>query len=157
MATLEFDSSDFEEFESEEKKYDTLPDGWYEAIVENVDLRTTKNGNGAYFAVTYNIIGNNYANRKVWGNVTYKNPNATAEKIGRSQIVRMAAAGGIKDSLTDSDQLIGLKMSIKVGTTPATDQYAARNEVKDWKSIGGGSPLPKAQETKSNAAPWAKH
>ena len=155
MSTLDFESFDLDV--EERQQIDTLPEGWYDAMIENVEVRSTKSGTGAYFAVTYNIIGNNYANRKVWGNVTYKNPNATAEKIGRSQIVRMAAAGGIKDSLTDSDQLIGLKMSIKVGVTPATDQYAARNEVKDWKSSGGGSPLPKAQETKSNAAPWAKH
>lgn len=154
MSTLDFESFDLDV--EEKQQIDTLPEGWYDAMIENVEVRSTKSGTGAYFAVTYNIVGNNYANRKVWGNVTYKNPNATAEKIGRSQIIRMAAAGGIKDSLTDSDQLIGLKMSIKVGTTPATDQYAARNEVKDWKSIGGGSPLPKAQETKSNSAPWAK-
>ena len=154
MSTLDFESFDFDL--EEKQQLDTLPEGWYDAMIENVDVRTTKSGTGAYFAVTYNIIGNNYANRKVWGKVTYKNPNATAESIGRKQLSKMSAAGGLTSLPSDTDELIGLTMSIKVGVTPATDQYAARNEVKDWKSSGGGSPLPKAQETKSNAAPWAK-
>jgi hypothetical protein len=155
MSTLDFESFDLDV--EEKQQIDTLPEGWYDAMIENVEVRTTKSGTGAYFAVTYNIVGNNYANRKVWGNVTYKNPNATAETIGRKQLSKMSAAGGLTSLPSDTDELIGLTMSIKVGVTPATDQYAARNEVKDWKSSGGGSPLPKAQETKSNAAPWAKH
>jgi hypothetical protein len=155
MSTLDFESFDLDV--EEKQQIDTLPEGWYDAMIENVEVRSTKSGTGAYFAVTYNIIGNNYANRKVWGNVTYKNPNATAETIGRKQLSKMSAAGGLTSLPSDTDELIGLTMSIKVGVTPATDQYAARNEVKDWKSSGGGSPLPKAQETKSNAAPWAKH
>ena len=155
MSTLDFESFDLDV--EEKQQIDTLPEGWYDAMIENVEVRSTKSGTGAYFAVTYNIIGNNYANRKVWGNVTYKNPNATAENIGRKQLSKMSAAGGLTSLPSDTDELIGLTMSIKVGVTPATDQYAARNEVKDWKSSGGGSPLPKAQETKSNAAPWAKH
>jgi len=155
MSTLDFESFDLDV--EEKQQIDTLPEGWYDAMIENVEVRSTKSGTGAYFAVTYNIVGNNYANRKVWGNVTYKNPNATAETIGRKQLSKMSAAGGLTSLPSDTDELIGLKMSIKVGVTPATDQYAARNEVKDWKSSGGGSPLPKAQETKSNAAPWAKH
>ena len=155
MSTLDFESFDLDV--EEKQQIDTLPEGWYDAMIENVEVRSTKSGTGAYFAVTYNIIGNNYAKRKVWGNVTYKNPNATAENIGRKQLSKMSAAGGLTSLPSDTDELIGLTMSIKVGVTPATDQYAARNEVKDWKSSGGGSPLPKAQETKSNAAPWAKH
>ena len=155
MSTLDFESFDLDV--EEKQQIDTLPEGWYDAMIENVEVRTTKSGTGAYFAVTYNIVGNNYANRKVWGNVTYKNPNATAETIGRKQLSKMSAAGGLTSLPSDTDELIGLTMSIKVGVTPATEQYAARNEVKDWKSSGGGSPLPKAQETKSNAAPWAKH
>jgi len=155
MSTLDFESFDLDV--EEKQQIDTLPEGWYDAMIENVEVRSTKSGTGAYFAVTYNIIGNNYANRKVWGNVTYKNPNATAENIGRKQLSKMSAAGGLTSLPSDTDELIGLTMSIKVGVTPATDQYAARNEVKDWKSSGGGSPLPKAQETKSNSAPWAKH
>jgi hypothetical protein len=155
MSTLDFESFDLDV--EEKQQIDTLPEGWYDAMIENVEVRSTKSGTGAYFAVTYNIVGNNYANRKVWGNVTYKNPNATAETIGRKQLSKMSAAGGLTSLPSDTDELIGLTMSIKVGVTPATDQYAARNEVKDWKSSGGGSPLPKAQETKSNAAPWAKH
>lgn len=155
MSTLDFESFDLDV--EERQQIDTLPEGWYDAMIENVEVRSTKSGTGAYFAVTYNIVGNNYANRKVWGNVTYKNPNATAENIGRKQLSKMSAAGGLTSLPSDTDELIGLTMSIKVGVTPATDQYAARNEVKDWKSSGGGSPLPKAQETKSNAAPWAKH
>jgi len=155
MSTLDFESFDLDV--EEKQQIDTLPEGWYDAMIENVEVRPTKSGTGAYFAVTYNIVGNNYANRKVWGNVTYKNPNATAETIGRKQLSKMSAAGGLTSLPSDTDELIGLTMSIKVGVTPATDQYAARNEVKDWKSSGGGSPLPKAQETKSNAAPWAKH
>jgi len=155
MSTLDFESFDLDV--EEKQQIDTLPEGWYDAMIENVEVRSTKSGTGAYSAVTYNIIGNNYANRKVWGTVTYKNPNATAETIGRKQLSKMSAAGGLTSLPSDTDELIGLTMSIKVGVTPATDQYAARNEVKDWKSSGGGSPLPKAQETKSNAAPWAKH
>ena len=72
----------------------------------------------------------------------------------------MAAIGLAR--VTDTDQLIGGQMSIKLAITKS-DQYGEGNEVKAYKSMTGGaipaaipavSVAPKA--TTSAAPPWAK-
>jgi len=155
MSDLDFDSYDLV-IDDEPKEYTTLPDGWYDARIMGAELKTTKAGNGRFISVRYDIIGNDYAGRVVFGNVTINNPNAQAESIGRKQLSQIAAAGGLSSLPKNTDELIGMDLKIKVTTRAATDQYAAQNDVRDWKPLTGGSPVPTAQKAANGTAPWAK-
>lgn len=153
---LEFDNHDLV-IDDEPREYTPVPDGWYDARIMGAELKTTKAGNGRYISVRYDITGNEYAGRVVFGNVTINNPNAAAEAIGRKQLSQIALAGGMSSLPKDTDELVGIDLKVKVTVRPATEQYAASNDVRDWKPQAGGAqpPAAKPKETNSNA-PWAK-
>ena len=140
--------------------YELLPPGWYDATVANAELRDTKTG-GQMIAVKYSILGPTHQGRVVFGNINIRNSNPKAEEIGRQQLGDIMRATGIA-RVTDTDQLIGLTMGIKVAIREAQNGYEAQNEVKGWKSTQGSSAPAPAAFVPPTAAPagkqppWAK-
>lgn len=147
--------------------YDPLPAGWYTATIADAELKTTKDGSGQYIKVRYDITGPTHQGRVVFGNLNIKNASAKAEEIGRQQLGELMRAIGLA-RVTDTNQLIGGVLSIKIDVRPATDQYPAQNEVRGYKAIAGSVPTfaapaasPAASATASAAPakaapPWAK-
>lgn len=147
--------------------YEPLPPGWYHANITGAELKSTKAGNGQYIAVRYDITGPTHQGRVVFGNLNIKNPNPKAEEIGRMELGNLMRAIGLA-KVTDTDQLIGGSLSIKLDLSAATEQYAAQNEVKGFKAITGSAPTfatpaaapaaaaPEAQAATKAAPPWAK-
>lgn len=142
--------------------YELLPSGWYDATVAGAELRDTKTG-GQMIAVKYSILGPTHQGRLVWGNINIRNANPKAEEIGRQQLGDIMRATGLA-RVTDTDQLIGLTMGIKVAIREAQNGYEAQNEVKGWKSTqGSAAPAPAFVPPSAPAAapagkqpPWAK-
>lgn len=147
--------------------YDPLPPGWYTATINKADLQPTKDGSGQYIKVRYDITGPSHQGRVVFGNLNIKNASAKAEEIGRQQLGELMRSIGLA-KVTDTDQLIGGVLQIKLDVRAATDQYSAQNEVKGFKAITGSAPTfaapaaspaasaPAAQAATKAAPPWAK-
>ena len=146
--------------------YDPLPPGWYSATITQAELRPTKDGSGEYIRARYDIVGPTHQGRVVFGNFNIKNASAKAEEIGRAQLGDVMRAIGLA-RLTDTDQLIGGNLSIKLDIRPATEQYAAQNEVRGFRAISASAPAqsashqpppgPKPSAPPAKAAPpWAK-
>jgi hypothetical protein len=142
--------------------YEPLPSGWYSASITQAELRATKDGNGQYIRLRYDITGPSHQGRVVFGNLNVKNSSVKAEEIGRQQLGDLMRAIGLA-KVADTDELIGGTLSIKLDVRPAENGYAAQNEVKGYKSLGGGSatfaPPPQAApsgEKAKAAPPWAK-
>jgi hypothetical protein len=107
----------------------------------------------------------------VFSNLNIKNASAKAEEIGRQQLGDIMRAIGLA-KVTDTDQLIGGNVSVKLGIRASrTDEktgktYEASNEVKAYRAINGGAapafqaPAPAAAPAASAPAkaapPWAK-
>lgn len=102
----------------------------------------------------------------VFGNLNIKNASAKAEEIGRQQLGELMRSIGLA-KVTDTDQLIGGVLQIKLDVRAATEQYSAQNEVKGFKAITGSAPTfatpaASAPATSAPAAsgkaapPWAK-
>lgn len=140
-----------------EKSYEPLPAGWYTASITSAELKNTKSGTGQYIAIRYDIIGPSHQGRIVFGNLNIRNPNATAEGIGRQQLGEIMRAIGIA-KVQDTDELIGGQLSIKIAIK-ASDQYGDQNEVKGFKAIAGSTPpapVVKASASGKAAPPWQK-
>ena len=45
-----------------------LPNGYYTVVVESLELRNTKSGNGQYFSGAFEVVGGDYAGRKLFTN-----------------------------------------------------------------------------------------
>jgi hypothetical protein len=147
--------------------YDPLPPGWYTATITAAELKPTKDGSGQYIKVRYDITGPTHQGRVVFDNLNIRNASAKAEEIGRQQLGEIMRAIGLA-RVTDTDQLIGGVLQIKLGVRAATEQYDAQNEVKGFKAITGSAPTfaataassvasaPAAQAATKAAPPWAK-
>lgn len=139
--------------------YELLPAGWYDATVSGAELRDTKTG-GQMIAVKYTVTGPTHQGRVVWGNINIRNANPKAEEIGRQQLGEIMRATGIA-RVTDTDQLIGLAMGIKIAIREAQNGYEAQNEVKGWKSTQGSAApapafVPPSPAPAGKQPPWAK-
>ena len=140
-----------------EKSYEPLPAGWYTASITAAELKNTKAGTGQYIAIRYDIIGPTHQGRIVFGNLNIRNPNATAEGIGRQQLGEIMRAIGIA-KVADTDELIGGQLSIKIAIK-VSEQYGDQNEVKGFKAIAGSTPPAPAAKAAAGgkaAPPWQK-
>lgn len=144
--------------------YDPLPAGWYNALITKCELKDTQSGTGQYIKVRYDITGPTHQGRVVFGNLNIKNANPRAEEIGRQQLGDLMRAIGLA-RVTDTDQLIGGQLQIKLEVRPerfdpiSGKNYEAQNEVKGFKAISGGTPKPMtapAPAAGKSAPPWAK-
>jgi len=146
--------------------FDPLPAGWYTVTITQAELNDTKAGNGQYIKLRYDITGPSHQGRVVFGNLNIKNANPKAEEIGRQQLGEVMRAIGLA-KVTDTDQLIGGQIAIKLGVKEDA-QYGASNEVKGFKSVSGSaapaaSAPPFVKQAKAAPAapakaapPWAK-
>lgn len=143
--------------------FEPLPAGWYQATITSAELKKTKAGTGEYIAIRYDILGPTHQGRVVFGNLNIANPNQKAEEIGRQQLRELMVAIGL-NSVSDTDQLIGGNLSIKLDVK-SDEQYGDKNEVRGFKAVSGGAlpsvapsamPIPAQVAPAKAAPPWAK-
>ena len=155
---------DVNELPQSDSNYDLIPAGWYNATITKAEIKSTKAGTGQYIAIRYDITGPSHQGRVCFGNLNIKNTNTVAEEIGRKQLGEVMRAIGLA-RVTDTDQLIGGSLQIKIAIKEADGQYEASNEIKGFKAINGSQPpmpvatptaTPTATPAASSAPPWAK-
>lgn len=130
--------------------FEPLPAGDYNVQVSESTLNDTKAGTGQYIKLRLDITGPTHQGRVLFANINIRNPNPKAEEIGRQQLGSILRAIGLA-SLTDTDQLVGGQMNVKV-TVKNDPTYGPGNEVKAFKALSG-SPAPAV----SQAAPAANN
>lgn len=149
---------------SEAGNYDPLPVGWYTAHIAGAEIKATKAGDGQYIAVRYDITGPSHQGRVVFGNLNIRNASPKAEEIGRQQLGDIMRAIGLA-KVSDTDELIGGSLSIKLDIKEAQGEYKARNEVRGFKAIEGSptsfktaapAAAPSGGASAKAAPPWAK-
>jgi len=113
--------------------FDPLPAGWYDAVIEEAEVKDNNSGTGKYINIRFSVNGPTHQGRKLFTIINYIHQNPKAQEIGLKQINALISALGI-NSLTDTDQLIGGNVSIKV-TVKKDEQYGDGNEVKGYKSL----------------------
>lgn len=148
-----------------------IPAGDYAVTVKDAELKATNDGTGQYIKLRLDVTGPTHVGRVIFANINIRNKSSAAEQIGRAQLGSLMKAAGLA-TLTDTDQLIGAGMIVKVAIREArTDAttgktYEASNEVKAYKAAEGAMPsaapaampraaAPAAAPAKA-APPWAK-
>lgn len=115
--------------------FEALPAGWYDARIDESEMKPTKDGSGAYLKLRFSIIGGKYDNQKVFQNLNLRNANPTAVEIAMRNLSAIAHAVGVLQ-VQNSAQLHGipLKIKIKVRKDP-TGQYGDSNEISAYENI----------------------
>lgn len=131
MATLNFDARTV----APDTGFDTVPAGWYNVLVDESELKPTKNGDGAYLNVRYNILDGQFAGRKLFSRINLKNANPVAQEIGFKQLSAIAHATGVLQ-VADSSQLHNIPIKVKVKIRKDKEgEYEDQNEITTWKNI----------------------
>ena len=113
----------------------SIPAGWYNAMIDESEMKPTRDGTGAYLETRFNVIDGQYAGRKVFMRLNIRNTNPVAQEIAYKQLSAIAHAVGILH-VQDSAQLHGIPMKIKVKIRKDTSgQYEDQNEISAVKNI----------------------
>ena len=131
--------------------YDVIPAGLYEANISSVDLKDSKSG-GKYLNIRYDITGPSHVGRVVFGMITISNHNPKAEEVGRQQLASLLRCIGM-DKLSDTDQLIGASLVIKLDVE-TSEQYGEQNRVRGFRVAN--KPVASQSAPSTNSPPWAK-
>ena len=147
MAQLNFNATNVKPADT----FEPLPAGWYFGVIEEAELKPTAAGTGSYLALKVKVKGPTNADRVVFANITYANPNEKAVEIGHRQISAICHAIGVLN-LTDTGMLCNRLLQFKLKIKPVTYavdgkpesgiKYEASNEVSGWKAAEGGAPAP---------------
>lgn len=135
MASLNFDANAIQP----DTSFDPIPAGWYNAIIDESEMKPTRDGSGAYLALRFNIIDGQYAGRKVFTRLNLRNQNPVAQDIAQKQLSSICHAVNVMQ-IQDSSQLHALPMQIRVKVTnDPTGQYDPSNEISGYKAVGAGN------------------
>lgn len=124
--------------------YEPLPAGDYDVTIKDASIKPTADGTGQYIKLRLDVDGPTHAGRVVFTNLNIRNKSQQAESIGRAQLGSVMKALGV-DQLTDTDQLIGGRLNVKLSVREArTDEktgktYDPSNEVKAYRPVNGAA------------------
>jgi len=130
MATINMDFTSVPQSDS----FDPLPAGWYNAMMDQSEMKPTKSGTGMYLETRFNILDGQYVGRKVFFRFNLQNENPVAQEIGWKQLSSLAHSCG-RVQVGDSQELHGLPVKIKVKLKVASGDYEASNEITAFKNI----------------------
>lgn len=136
-----------------EDNFEPIPAGIYEAVVSNVELRDSKTTEWQYLNIELTIVAGEYANRKVWMNLSLS-PKA-AWKLKQA----LKAFGFPEEKLAgqvvfDPQDFVGASCIVEVIQTANPRTNVLRNEVKGV--YPAKSPIPTSTPvTTPNAAKTA--
>ena len=150
MAELNFNANTVPPSDSIE----AIPAGWYNAQIDQSEMKPTKDGSGAYLELRFSVLDSQYANRKVFTRLNLRNANPVAQEIAYKQLSAICHATGVLQ-VQDSQQLHGRPMKIKVSVRAASGDYEASNELKAFKNIDEQVNGPVGAPAAQGGAPWA--
>ena len=140
----------------DEQQGGVIPAGQYTVKIERAQLKDTKSGTGRYINVMLRVQGPTHANAVVFAMVNISNQNQEAERIGKAQLRSIMESIGLQ-TITDTDQLIGGVMDVKVAVEKDTynGNEQDRNVVKSFKKSQSGAALsaPMSQPAAAHFAP----
>ena len=163
MAELNFDSNDVEPTGN----FESLPLGEFLVVISASEMKPTKNGEGQYLQLTYDLIDGEYKGRKVFDRLNLVNKNEQAQEIAQRSLSAICRCVGVLHP-KNSEELHDKPMIIKLGIRPASGEYQASNVVKgysrtdgkDLKEVTeGDKPVTGAKAPAAGAAkkkPWQK-
>lgn len=151
MANLNgFDASSVEPSRS----FEPLPEGKYEAVITESEMKETRAGNGRYLALTLEIVGGDHAGRRLWDRLNLENPNEKAVDIAKATLSAICRALGILKP-KDSAELHNKPLVVRVALR-RDENGETRNDIKGYESAASSKPRELKAGTQAARAPWSR-
>lgn len=140
----------------------TIPVGEYTMQIVDSDLKPTKNNNGHYAELEFEVIEGQYKGRKVWMRLNLDNPSPKAVEIAQRELSAICHAIG-KLQVTDTQELHYKPMVCRVDIEQSQG-YADKNVIKAYKALAGGAAgnapaqqsAPTTAPSSGSAPPWQR-
>lgn len=117
-----------------------IPAGDYTACVESSELKATRDGKGQRVVLKIKILDGQHKGRTIYEGLNIVNASETAERIGRAELKRIAAACGVTGTLQQTEQLHGvpflIRLGVKRGGEGSTQEFV--NVIKKCASRAAG-------------------
>jgi hypothetical protein len=152
MADLNgFDANDVPPTTSSARTFDLLPEGPYEVIAIESEMRQARNGNGTYLEVEFEIVSGEHRGRRLWDRFMMEHVNPKAVGMGRLKLASLCRAVGI-DAPGDSCELHYEPVTAQVVQEIRKDTGETVNRVKGYEAVSkAGTPGPRLDRPSPNA------
>jgi len=142
--------------------FGAIPAGEYLAVITDSDMKPTKNNDGHYLELAYEITAGDLKGRKLWTRLNLDNQNVQTVEIANKQFRSIRDATGVANP-KDSVQLHNKPHLIRVDFLPAgsTDRRGQvrtkdQNEIKGWRAPEGATETTAAPAATTTSAPAGK-
>lgn len=136
--------------------FEPLPEGRYEVVIVDSDVKTTKAGTGRYLELKCEVISGDFKGRFLFGRLNTENPNEKAQQIGQAQLSALCRAVNVMH-INDSSELHNLPFAVKVVQKKREDNGEMTNEIKGYEPRDGKpAEKPVAAATGKAKAPWER-
>ena len=136
--------------------FDPLPAGKYLAAITASQMKPTKNGDGSYLELTFEVVEGEFRGRKVWDRLCINHPNAMTVKIARGNLSAICRAVGVMQP-RDSVELHNIPLLITVKCKKRQDTGELVNEVKGYEAKAAATAAaPQQAPVYSNTPPWKR-
>jgi hypothetical protein len=127
--------------------FEPIPAGWYPVEIEKAEIKDTKAGDGKYLKIEHTVVGDKFANRKIWKQINLVNKSEKAVEIGLRELAALGIACGLS-AITDTSELLGKQVLAKV-EIKKDEGREPDNQIRTYKPLDG------AVAPKATAAPAA--
>lgn len=126
--------------------FEPLPVGEYQGKIIESELKRNSSDTGNFLKLVFQITDGKYSGRRLFSNLNLIHPNEKAVEIAQKEMAAICRACG-KITVSDSEELHGIDMMLKVAIRPATAKFPASNEIKNYKQLDGAA-IPSKDESK---------
>lgn len=151
MAIINFNVSEI----APAREFKPLPEGSYEAVVIDSDIKETRAGNGRYIQLEFEVVSGEYLGRRLWGRYNIENANRDAVEIGRAQFSAVCQAAGVP-APRDTSELHNRALVLCVRCRRRRDTDELENVIAACRAKESSPAKPSAPAPQSSAAPWAR-
>lgn len=146
MASLAHLLPGFNAFEEpEDDDFGVIPAADYVVIAIGSGMKPTKNGQGQFLEVVFEVLDGQYKGRKLWSRLNLVNANEQAVKIARREWAQLCRAVGIPNP-QDSSEVHNKPLIVTVKVVAG--QKREQNEIDKYHPLNGApgqAPAPAQQ------------
>lgn len=117
------------------RDFSPLPEGDYLARIIKSEMKSTRDNQGQYLQLEFQIDSPGFTERKVWTRLNLVNKSPTAVEIAERELKSICDAIGT-GPISDSDILHGKPLVVTLKVDAPTAQYGASNSITAYGSVG---------------------
>lgn len=149
MASLQgFDASTVPEQES----FAALPEGQYVVIATGSEMKPTKNGQGQFLQIVFEVLDGQQKGRKLWARLNLVNGNQIAVDIANRELAAICRAVGVIKP-NDSAELHNRPLLVTVAVE-VDDRKREGNTIKKYEAVNAGASMATPAAATAATAPW---